>query len=81
MAFSKSERAARKAERVASAARTAAAQAETRSHVAADKCPQCGRKLRQNLAITGWWQCSQYGAVEFRVDSAAPSCSWQGFTQ
>lgn len=48
--------------------------------VATGVCPQCGRKLRQNLSLTGWWQCSQFGAVGFRADAEQPSCDWQGFT-
>jgi hypothetical protein len=31
--------------------------------------------------LTGWWQCSQYGAEGFRADSTKPSCGWQGFTE
>ena len=41
------------------------------------KCPQCGRPLKRNLAITHWWQCEQYGAEGFRKDSSAPACSFQ----
>lgn len=48
--------------------------------VATGKCPDCGAPLRRNLALTGWWQCSQLGADGFRADSSKPSCSWQGFT-
>lgn len=44
-------------------------------------CPQCGRRLRQNLSMSGWWQCSQFGAVGFRADAEQPSCDWQGFTE
>lgn len=40
-------------------------------------CPQCGAGIRRNLAITGWYQCEQYGAEGFRKDSAKPSCSFQ----
>ena len=49
--------------------------------VARNKCPVCGATLRRNLSITGWWQCSQYGAEGFRADSSKPACSWQGFTE
>jgi predicted nucleic acid-binding Zn ribbon protein len=45
--------------------------------VATGKCPQCGRPLRQNLSITGWWLCSQFGAKQFRADPTQPSCSFQ----
>lgn len=44
-------------------------------------CPQCGRKIRRNLSLTGWWQCSQLGAEGFRADPTMPSCSWQTFTE
>ena len=62
-------------------AKLAAIQAEVRAVVATGCCPDCGRGLRQNLAILGWWQCEQYGAVGFRKDATQPSCGWQGFTQ
>ena len=42
-------------------------------------CPQCGAKIKRNLSMTGWWQCSQLGAVGFRADAEKPSCSWQTF--
>lgn len=45
------------------------------------KCPQCGAPLRRNLALAGWWQCSQYGADGFRKDNSKPSCSFQTFTE
>lgn len=45
------------------------------------KCPQCGRPLRRNLSLSGWWQCSQFGAEGFRADSTLPACDWQGFTE
>jgi hypothetical protein len=54
--------------------------AEVKAIVTSGKCPDCGTGLRRNLALTGWWQCSQYGAEGFRTDSSKPSCSWQGFT-
>lgn len=62
-------------------ARIEAAQAETRAVVATGKCPTCSAGLRQNLSITGWWQCEQLGAEGFRKDATKPSCSWQGFTE
>jgi hypothetical protein len=49
--------------------------------VATGKCPQCGAKLRRNLALAGWFQCSQFGAEGFRADAARPSCSFQTFTE
>lgn len=65
----------------ASKARIAAAQAATRAVVAAGQCPQCGAGVHLNLALTGWVQCDQYGAVGFRKDSSKPACGWQGFTR
>lgn len=55
--------------------------AKARDIVAKGVCPQCGSALRSNLAISGWWQCEQYGAVGFRKDSTRPSCSFQTFTE
>lgn len=78
--MTKAERAARKAEREASAARIAAAHEATRQVVASGQCPQCGSTLRQNLSLTGWWQCEQLGAEQFRARPQDPPCSWQGFT-
>jgi hypothetical protein len=49
--------------------------------VATGKCPQCGRPLRRNWVMTGWWQCVQLGAVGFREDSTQPPCNWQGFVE
>lgn len=68
------------ADQLAQVARLEAARQEVCRIVAAGVCPQCGRKLRQNLALTGWWQCSQFGAIGFRADAEQPSCDWQGFT-
>lgn len=61
-------------------ARIDAAHAEARKAREENRCPVCGRPVVRNLAITGWVQCSQFGAVGFRKDPAAPSCNWQGFT-
>jgi len=41
------------------------------------KCPVCGSALRQNLALTGWIQCEQYGAEGFRKDSSKAACDFQ----
>jgi hypothetical protein len=67
--------------RKASDARIAKAQADARAVVEANRCPYCGGGIRRNLAITGWVQCEQLGAEQFRKDPARPSCSWQGFTR
>ena len=73
--------AARKAAAVESAARIAAAQAETLAIVRTGVCPKCGGKLQRNFSLSGWWQCSQFGAVTHRARPEAPPCSWQGFTE
>lgn len=62
-------------------ARMAAQYAEAEAVVATGKCPVCGRPLRRNLSLTGWWQCSQLGAVGFRADASKPSCDFQTFTE
>lgn len=74
------KRAATIARNKASKARIEQAQAETRAIVAAGVCPSCGSKVVRNLALTGWWQCEQYGAETHRARPSEPSCSWQGFT-
>jgi hypothetical protein len=68
------------AARRAQAARIAQGHAATAAVLAANQCPVCGATVRRNLALTGWVQCAQYGAPDFRANAAAPSCSWQGFT-
>lgn len=55
--------------------------AEIGKIVKSGKCPDCGRGLRRNMALSGWWQCVQYGAVGFRAEADKPSCNWQGFTE
>lgn len=62
-------------------ARIQRAQEETRAVVASGHCPRCGAGLRRNIALSGWWQCEQFGAEGFRKDSSKPSCDWQGFTE
>ena len=73
-------RAQKRAAREASRRRIEAVHAETQRVVASGQCPRCGRGLRRNLALAGWWQCEQYGAEGFRKDPAAAPCGWQGFT-
>lgn len=51
-----------------------------RESIANGKCPRCGRPVKRNLALTGWWQCEQLGAVGFRKDPNLPSCDFQTFT-
>jgi uncharacterized protein (DUF983 family) len=48
--------------------------------VATGICPTCGTGIKQNLSITGWWQCKQLGAETHRMDPTRPSCNWQTFT-
>lgn len=71
----------RAAARKASAARIAEEQAKTRAIVATGVCPSCGSKIKRNLALTGWYQCEQYGSVGFRARNADAQCGWQGFTE
>lgn len=81
MKLTPEERAARKAVRAEVAARIAVAKAATRAIVQTGRCPQCGRGLRRNSSLAGWWQCEQLGAETHRADSTQPPCSWQGFTE
>lgn len=48
--------------------------------VANNKCPKCGRRLKHNGSIFGWWQCEQFGAPQFRAEPDKPSCNFQCFT-
>ena len=59
------------------AVRKAQIQAEAAVVVAKGVCPTCGLKLRRNLALTGWYQCSQKGAPSFRANPNAPRCDWE----
>ena len=43
-------------------------------------CPTCGGPVRQNLSLTGWVQCAQFGAPAFRMNPLRAACPWQGFT-
>ena len=61
--------------------RIEAAQQKARTIVATGMCPTCGAGLRRKLALSGWWQCEQYGAEEFRKDASKPSCLFQCFTE
>ena len=70
-----------KAAKEAIKAKAAARYAEAARIVATGVCPQCGARLKQNLALTGWWQCVQFGAEGFRKDASKPSCSFQTFTE
>jgi len=54
---------------------------EAQAIVATGKCPRCGKGLKRNLALPGWWQCEQYGAPRFRADPEGPECSFQIFTE
>ena len=70
-----------KLERQTHAAKMNAIQQKAREIVATGKCPDCGRPLKRNLSMAGWYQCSQLGAVGFRADATQPSCSFQTFTE
>ena len=80
MAMTREERALRKAKKQEDASRNAKRIAEAQAIARSGKCPQCESPLRNNLALTGWVQCSQYGADSFRKDSSKPSCDFQCFT-
>jgi ribosomal protein L37AE/L43A len=54
--------------------------AQARAVVATGTCPRCGSKLVRNLALAGWWQCEQYGAVTHRARPDDPQCGFQTFT-
>lgn len=54
---------------------------EIDSIVRSGKCPDCGKGLRRNLALSGWWQCEQFGDPQYRSNPDGPSCDWQGFTE
>jgi len=81
MPSTSSFRAPRKSRVTAHAEKMAAIFSETTRILQGGACPRCGSGFRRNLALTGWWQCEQYGAPGFRADDAKPSCAWQGFTQ
>lgn len=70
-------------QRAAARERIARAQNEARAHVARGTCPLCGRRLRHNLALTGWWMCGAHGEPSFRLpeyrDQAG--CEFQCFTE
>lgn len=52
-----------------------------RAIVAENRCPTCGKGIRRNLSLTGWWQCEQFGTPQFRKDAELPHCNWQCFTE
>lgn len=74
-------RQARRQEVAAQNARMEAARLEAQKIVATGKCPCCGRGLKRNWSMAGWWQCVQFGAVGFRQDASQPSCTFQTFTE
>ena len=57
----------------------AARKSEAQAIVAAGICPQCGAGVHRNSALSGWYQCDQYGAAGFRKDSEKPACGFQLF--
>jgi len=45
-------------------------------------CPDCGSKLVRNNALSGWWQCVQFGTwKESHGDPNKDNCSFQCFTE
>lgn len=54
-----------------------------RASVASGSCPECGAKLRRNLAIAGWFQCGRFGTDNFRAPEYVgdPACTFQAFTE
>lgn len=54
-------------------------QADTLNAWRTNTCPRCGRPVTPNNSISGWVQCTQFGALQFRRDKEAPACNWQGF--
>jgi hypothetical protein len=67
-------------EQIASNARIAKSQAEAQGALQANRCPACGCGVTRNLSITGWVQCEQFGAPQFRKRPTDAPCNWQGFT-
>lgn len=55
--------------------------AEALAIVSAGVCPKCGRGLKRNNSMTGWWQCEQSGSELFRKYPDKPSCPFQTFTE
>lgn len=79
--MTKEEKAQRKTQREAQKARIEKAQAAARAIVATGVCPECGKPLRRNWSLAGWWQCEQLGAIGFRKNAELPPCSFQCFTE
>jgi hypothetical protein len=79
--MTKQDRIDAKAARKASELRQKTARKEAYLALVNNQCPKCGLEVRTNLALTGWVQCSQFGAEGFRAVPSMPSCDWQGFTE
>lgn len=65
----------------AGALRMLQAREATLKVVQLNACPTCGRPVRRNNSLAGWYQCTQFGAVGFRAWPELPACTWQGFTE
>lgn len=52
-----------------------------RELVSLGHCPTCGKGIKRNLSLAGWWQCEQFGAPQFRKNPDLPPCNWQCFTE
>lgn len=55
--------------------------AKNREIVSLGHCPECGKGIKRNLSLAGWWQCEQFGAPQFRKVPELPPCNWQCFTE
>ena len=61
--------------------RMAECYAEARKVVLTGRCPLCGDNLERNLALSGWFQCANYGTRKLdngRADNQ--NCDYQTFT-
>lgn len=69
----------KKAQNTASAYRMEQNRRVSRGIVERGLCPTCGGALKINLALSGWYQCEQFGSDRFRKDPTKPSCNFQCF--
>lgn len=62
-------------------AETQRIRAEAQRIVDTGRCPRCGDELERNLALSGWWQCANYGNRRLENGrSDNPNCGFQCFT-
>lgn len=44
------------------------------------RCPECGDSIERNMALSGWWQCANFGQRKMRNGRADNAdCGWQAF--